>query len=79
MFSFFFFQQTLEQWNKVFFLSIGIVMSSAIAFIFFGTVKIQAWNFVENENKKEEEEKAKKDKNNQVTRFWNYCEYLNSR
>ncbi|XP_054710856.1 sodium-dependent phosphate transport protein 1-like isoform X2 [Uloborus diversus] len=38
-------EQTIEQWNKFFILSIIIVMSSAMFFSIFGTAEIQSYNF----------------------------------
>ncbi|KAF8787708.1 putative inorganic phosphate cotransporter like protein [Argiope bruennichi] len=38
-------EQTLEQWNKVFFVSIGVVMTSGIIFSIFGSAEVQEWNF----------------------------------
>ncbi|XP_055933980.1 putative inorganic phosphate cotransporter isoform X2 [Argiope bruennichi] len=46
-------QQTLEQWNKIFFMCIGIVLSSGIFFCIFGSAEVQPWNYTssEDENK----------------------------
>ncbi|KAF8787703.1 putative inorganic phosphate cotransporter like protein [Argiope bruennichi] len=38
-------EQTLEQWNKVFFISIGVTMTSGIIFSLFGSAEVQDWNF----------------------------------
>lgn len=40
----FFFQQTLSQWNKVFYLSGAITIISGLVYIFFGTSDVQKWN-----------------------------------
>ncbi|XP_035224153.1 putative inorganic phosphate cotransporter isoform X2 [Stegodyphus dumicola] len=37
--------QTTEQWNKVFLISVIVVLSSGIFFFFFGSAEIQPWNF----------------------------------
>lgn len=41
------FQQTLSQWNKVFYLSGGICISTGLIYLFFGTSDIQKWNTYE--------------------------------
>ncbi|XP_055941828.1 putative inorganic phosphate cotransporter [Argiope bruennichi] len=38
-------KQTLEEWNKIFFICIGIIMSSGIIFCVFGSAEVQPWNF----------------------------------
>ena len=64
----FFLQQTLEQWNKVFFIGIGVVMFSKITFVVFGSSKNQPWNFVEEENIKKTEKQSEIDIKDEVTR-----------
>ncbi|GBN14171.1 Putative inorganic phosphate cotransporter [Araneus ventricosus] len=38
-------KQTLEEWNKIFWISIGIIMSSGIIFCVFGSAEVQPWNY----------------------------------
>lgn len=38
-------EQTLEQWNKIFIMCIGITMSSGIFFCIFGSADVQPWNY----------------------------------
>ncbi|GFU13535.1 hypothetical protein NPIL_435341 [Nephila pilipes] len=52
-------KQTLEQWNKVFFISIGVVMSSGIIFLFFGSAEVQSWNFPHSDVENGNDEKTK--------------------
>ncbi|GIY96261.1 hypothetical protein CEXT_524501 [Caerostris extrusa] len=40
-----FLQQTLEQWNKIFMICNGIVLSSGIIFFIFGSAEVQKWNY----------------------------------
>lgn len=51
------FQQTLEQWNKVFYLSGAICIVTGLIYIFFGTSKIQKWNTYEDSRPNEKEMK----------------------
>ncbi|GIY75535.1 putative inorganic phosphate cotransporter [Caerostris darwini] len=44
-------EQTIEQWNKVFFISIGVVMVSGIIFSLFGSAEVQEWNYPVSEDK----------------------------
>ena len=62
-------QQTLEQWNKVFFISIGVVMIARITFVIFGSAKIQPWNFVDDEDGTKEVKQSEKNMKNEETRF----------
>ncbi|GBN28417.1 Putative inorganic phosphate cotransporter [Araneus ventricosus] len=39
-------EQSLEQWNKIYFISIAILMSSGIIFCLFGSAEVQPWNYV---------------------------------
>ncbi|GFY68793.1 putative inorganic phosphate cotransporter [Trichonephila inaurata madagascariensis] len=52
-------EQTLEQWNKVFFISIGVVMCSGIIFLFFGSAEVQSWNFPISDVERGNDEKLK--------------------
>ncbi|GFQ97145.1 putative inorganic phosphate cotransporter, partial [Trichonephila clavata] len=52
-------EQTLEQWNKVFFISIGVVMCSGIIFLFFGSAEVQSWNFPMSDVERGNNEKLK--------------------
>ncbi|GIY71491.1 vesicular glutamate transporter 3 [Caerostris extrusa] len=56
--------QTLEQWNKIFMLCIGVVMSSGIIFWIFGSAEVQPWNFTDDEQDDEKcsKESSKKNK-----------------
>ncbi|GIY82311.1 putative inorganic phosphate cotransporter [Caerostris darwini] len=38
-------KQTLEQWNKIFMICNGIVLSSGIIFFIFGSAEVQKWNY----------------------------------
>lgn len=38
-------QQTLDQWNKVFFISGAISMTAGLIFCIFGSADVQPWNF----------------------------------
>lgn len=51
------FQQTLEQWNKVFYLSGAICIVTGLIYIFFGTSKVQKWNAYEESRPNEKEMK----------------------
>lgn len=41
-----FFQQLIEEWHKIFFICITVVLSSGISFAIFGSAEIQPWNNV---------------------------------
>ncbi|GFY44207.1 vesicular glutamate transporter 2 [Trichonephila inaurata madagascariensis] len=45
-------EQTLEQWNKIFLMCIGLTMSSGIFFCIFGSADVQPWNYSNEETKK---------------------------
>lgn len=62
-------QQTLEQWNKVFFISIGIVMSSAIIFVIFGSAEVQSWNFVEAKHRQKDKKQSENNNHDEATKF----------
>ncbi|GBN69743.1 Vesicular glutamate transporter 2, partial [Araneus ventricosus] len=49
-------QQTLEQWNKIFLMCIGIVFSSGILFCVFGSAEVQPWNYASDEDGNNREE-----------------------
>lgn len=51
------FQQTLEQWNKVFYLSGAICITTGLIYISFGTSKVQKWNAYEDSRPNEKEMK----------------------
>ncbi|GBM75409.1 Putative inorganic phosphate cotransporter [Araneus ventricosus] len=55
-------QQTLEQWNKVFFISIGVTMTSGIIFSLFGSAEVQDWNFPASKDSENCYEKNSKEK-----------------
>lgn len=55
--------QTIEQWNKVFFITIGVVLSSGIVFAVFGSAEVQPWNYVEEDDLKKEERRTDEDVN----------------
>jgi hypothetical protein len=38
------FQQTIEAWNKVFYLAAGIYVFGCILFVVFGRTSVQPWN-----------------------------------
>ncbi|GIY75537.1 putative inorganic phosphate cotransporter [Caerostris darwini] len=63
--------QTLEQWNKIFMLCIGVVMSSGIIFWIFGSAEVQPWNFTDDEQDDEKcsKESSKKNKNENPEHF----------
>lgn len=60
-----YFQQTLGQWNKVFFLSGGMCITTGLIYLFFGTSDVQKWNTYESPmfNKKEMKLMVKKPEN----------------
>lgn len=60
------FQQTLRQWNKVFYLSGGICISSGLIYLFYGTSKVQKWNSYEDPKSNEKEMKLFNDKSESV-------------
>ncbi|GFT48652.1 vesicular glutamate transporter 2.2 [Trichonephila clavipes] len=43
-------EQTLEQWNKIFVMCIGLTMSSGIIFCIFGSANVQPWNYSNEES-----------------------------
>lgn len=69
--NFLWFQQTLSQWNKVFYLSGAICISSGLIYIFFGTSSVQEWNTYENPDLDEREMKLthKKSKSDKVSKI----------
>ncbi|CAL1293171.1 unnamed protein product [Larinioides sclopetarius] len=44
-------EQTLAQWNNIFFMCTGVIMSAGVVFYAFGSAEVQAWNFQENSQK----------------------------
>jgi len=47
------FQQTIEQWKKVFIVSAAFCSLTGIAFLIFGSSKLQKWNNEEQKDVKE--------------------------
>ncbi|GFU90288.1 inorganic phosphate cotransporter [Trichonephila clavipes] len=39
--------ETLAEWHVVFWISLGIVGSSGVVYVLFGTAEVQSWNFTE--------------------------------
>ncbi|XP_055942590.1 putative inorganic phosphate cotransporter isoform X2 [Argiope bruennichi] len=50
-------KQTIEQWNNIFWICIGITMSSGIIFCVFGSAEVQPWNDPSTETKHKTESK----------------------
>ncbi|XP_025413767.1 vesicular glutamate transporter 1-like isoform X2 [Sipha flava] len=46
-------QQTIEQWKKVFIVSAAVCSTTGLAFLIFGSSKLQKWNNVEQKDSKE--------------------------
>lgn len=56
--------QTIEQWNKFFLLSIGVVMASGVLFCIFGSANAQSWNYVKEKVPDKEEKSLERYKEN---------------
>lgn len=56
--------QTIEQWNKFFFLSIGVVMGTGVAFCIFGSANPQSWDYVKDDVPEKDEKILEKNKEN---------------
>ncbi|GBN42764.1 Putative inorganic phosphate cotransporter [Araneus ventricosus] len=44
-------EQTLAQWNNIFFMCTAVIMSAGIVFYAFGSAEVQPWNFQESSQK----------------------------
>ncbi|KAF8787713.1 putative inorganic phosphate cotransporter like protein [Argiope bruennichi] len=45
-------EQSLAQWNKIYFISIAVIMSGGIIFCLFGSAEIQPWNYTSEDQRR---------------------------